>query len=71
MRSFFDKLGQSEIKVKIIYAFYTQYSNIPEFQHSNWGEAPDLFKLIREPIFELYCISYQIIYNLRILIIIP
>jgi hypothetical protein len=31
MRSFFDKLGQSEIKIKIISAFHTQYSNIPPF----------------------------------------
>jgi hypothetical protein len=34
MRSYFDKLGPSEIKVKIISAFYTQYSNIPPFHYS-------------------------------------
>jgi hypothetical protein len=34
MKSFFDTLGKSEIKIKIISDFYTQYSIIPPFHHS-------------------------------------
>jgi hypothetical protein len=29
MRSYFEKLGPSEMKIKIISAVYTQYSTIP------------------------------------------
>jgi hypothetical protein len=31
---FFNKSGQSEIKIKIISVFDTQYSNIPPFHYS-------------------------------------